>query len=144
LKTMFFRGKGIDYTISRVYKPPEVEITHQEDDQFTYHIAGYTPSLRMSSGGSNYAEVRKDVEAAVGDPVIKSDKLIIDGKIIIDPEEGFIPDVKPEKTDRDILYVSDLKIDEKIINGLYQSKGIITYQKTYAYNPENPDDTLVF
>ena len=37
-----------------------------------------------------------------------------------------------------------MKIDEKIINGLYQSKGIITYQKTYAYNPENPDDTLVF
>lgn len=137
-------GEKILITPSAEYKPPEVEITHQEDDQFTYHIAGYTPSLRMSSGGSNYAEVRKDVEAAVGDPVIKSDKLIIDGKIIIDPEEGFIPDVKPEKTDRDILYVSDLKIDEEIINGLYQSKGILTYQKTYAYNPENPDDTLVF
>ena len=98
---------------------PKVEITHDPNDHHSYHVVGTAPGAA---------------------PAIRHDKLIINGRVLMDPQIGLISsNLAPVKTGRDVLYATDLKIPEQVKNGLYTSSGTITYQKVYSYNPQNPD-----
>jgi len=119
VKNDVFDGGEIILTPSSSYSMPKVEITHDPDDQYTYHVVGTMPGFA---------------------PIIRHDKLVINGRVIMDPEIGLISyNLAPTQTGRDVLYVSSLKIPEKVKNGLYTSSGTITYQKVYSFNPQNPD-----
>ena len=104
---------------SSSYSMPKVEITHDSDDHNSYHVVGTTPGAA---------------------PIIRHDKLIINGRVLMDSEIGLISsNLAPTKTGRDVLYAASLKIPEEVKNGLYTSSGTITYQKVYSFNPQNPD-----
>lgn len=140
-----FPDKKIIITPSAEYKEPVVEITHQNDDKFTYHITGTEEEAAIMVFSFDRAEIRQAAEDVVNDPIVKSDKLIINGQTIIDEDTGLVlTDVKTERTDRDMLFIPNIKIKNDTLNGLYESRGIITYKKIYSYNPKNSEDTLEF
>ncbi|NLB78077.1 MAG: hypothetical protein GX796_04305, partial [Clostridiaceae bacterium] len=116
-------GGEIKLTPSSSYSMPEVEITHDPNDKYSYHVVATPPGSA---------------------PIIRNDKLIINGRVLMDEQIGLISsNLTPNKIGRDVLYATNLKIPNEVQNGLYTSSGDITYEKVYSFNPENPD-TLTF
>lgn len=137
-------GKKVLLTPKGEYKAPTVEITHDPNDKYTYHVLRGNSTKTITSEAVAYEEVLAAAEAAVSYPTVKSDKLIINGKVIMDFSTGLIStDSTPEKISRDVLYEENLLISELTLNGLYESNGSITYSRVYSFNPQN-SDTLTF
>lgn len=129
--------KKVILTPSPIYLVPQIEITHDPGDRDTYHVVTGSTSSTASSSSASFSEIRAVAEAAASSPSVHSDKLMINGKVIMDPQRGLIySNLIPENINRDVLYASNLKIPDITSNGAYQSKGTITYERVYSYQPQ--------
>lgn len=119
------------------YFTPSSEVTHNTNDRYTYHVSGSSDKTITSDAVTNQ-EVQAAAQAAVSSPTVRNDKLVINGKVILDPQSGLSSNQTPEKIGRDVLYSSNIIIPESTKNGTYESSGTISYERVYSYNPENP------
>ncbi len=123
-------------TPSAIYHAPQIDITHDPDDCSTYHVVTGGTSVTVSSSAISASEVQAAAESAASSPIVRSDELVIDGKVIMDADRGLVnASHTPSKIDRNVFYVPNLRIPDTKPNGSYQSKGAITYKRDYAYEP---------
>ena len=131
-------GKKVILTPKGGYTTPSFEVTHDPNDRYSYHVQRCSDKT-INSDAVTEEEVKAAAEAVVDSPSVRNDKLIINGKVILDPYSGLASDRTPPKTSRDVLYTSNIIIPDQTKNGTYDSSGEITYKKVYSYNPENPE-----
>lgn len=138
------------------YIPPKVEyLTNLSEDE---HVKPPPESLGTINLGVRSANgliippynPKSEIEATIGHLIVKNDRLIIDGKLIMDdssvrksapkPNE---PDAKGKKTDNKVLYEFGKKIENQIQNGIYDSSGQVFYTLSDSINSEG-DNSLEF
>nr|WP_315104074.1 DUF5704 domain-containing protein [uncultured Catonella sp.] len=138
------------------YIPPKVEyLTNLSEDE---HVKPPPESLGTINLGVRSANgliippynPKSEIEATIGHLIVKNDRLIIDGKLIMDdssvrksapkPKE---PDAKGKKTDNKVLYEFGKKIENQIQNGIYDSSGQVFYTLSDSINSEG-DNSLEF
>ena len=138
------------------YIPPKVEyLTNLPEDE---HVKPPPESLGTINLGVRSANgliippynPKSEIEATIGHLIVKNDRLIIDGKLIMDdssvrksapkPNE---PDAKGKKTDNKVLYEFGKKIENQIQNGIYDSSGQVFYTLSDSINSEG-DNSLEF
>ena len=138
------------------YLPPKIEyLTNLSEDD---HIKPPPESLKSINLGVRSANgliippynPKPEIETQIGYPIVKNDRLIIDGKIIMDDSpvrktapRPIKPASKGEKIDNRILYENGKKIENQIQNGVYESSGKVSYVLNDSVNPEN-DSNLEF
>lgn len=136
-------GKKVILTPKGGYHAPIVEVTHNPNDRYSYHVSS-SSNITITSEAVTEEEVEAAAQAVVSSPSVRNDKLIINGKVILNPQSGIISSNQtPEKIGRDVLYSNNLFIPQTTSNGTYESSGTISYGRVYSYNPENPE-TLTF
>ncbi|MGI6623149.1 MAG: DUF5704 domain-containing protein [Acetivibrionales bacterium] len=135
-------GKKAILTPKGGYLTPSFEVTHNPDDRYTYHVSRSSDKT-IESDAVTVEEVNAAAQAVVSSPTVRNDKLIINGQVILDPKSGLAPNRAPGKTNRDVLYASNIVIPESTKNGTYESSGTISYERVYSYAPEN-SKTLTF
>ena len=138
------------------YIPPKIEyLTNLSEDN---HIKPPPESLKTINLGVRSANgliippynPKPEIEAQIGYPVIKNDRLVIDGKIIMD--DSFVrkstpkpnkPASKGKMTENKVLYEFGKNIENQIQNGIYESNGKVFYVLADSVNPEG-DNSLEF
>ena len=138
------------------YIPPKIEyLTNLSEDD---HIKSPPESLKTINLGVRSANgliippynPKPEIETQIGYPVVKNDRLVIDGKIIMD--DSFVrksapkpnkPDSKGKKTENKVLYEFGKNIENQIQNGIYESSGKVFYVLADSVNPEG-DNSLEF
>ena len=138
------------------YIPPKIEyLTNLSEDN---HIKPPLESLKTINLGVRSANgliippynPKPEIEAQIGYPVIKNDRLVIDGKIIMD--DSFVrkstpkpnkPASKGKMTENKVLYEFGKNIENQIQNGIYESNGKVFYVLADSVNPEG-DNSLEF
>lgn len=131
---------------SSVYRVPTIDITHDPNDESSYHVVTGTTSYTVSSSAiTTTAEAYAAAESVASSPSVRHDKLVINDKVIMDPYSGLrTSQLAPEKTSRDVLYAHHIQIPSQTRNGLYNSEGTITYERVYSYNPILTTDTITY
>ena len=138
------------------YIPPKIEyLTNLSEDN---HIKPPLESLKTINLGVRSANgliippynPKPEIEAQIGYPVIKNERLVIDGKIIMD--DSFVrkstpkpnkPASKGKMTENKVLYEFGKNIENQIQNGIYESNGKVFYVLADSVNPEG-DNSLEF
>jgi len=138
------------------YIPPKIEyLTNLSEDD---HIKPPPECLKTINLGVRSANgliippynPKPEIEAQIGYPVVKNDRLIIDEKIIMDDSSvrKFAP--KPSKpaskgkmTENKVLYEFGKSIENQIQNDIYESSGKVFYVLADSINPEG-DNSLEF
>lgn len=133
---------GSKYLTPNGYKAPEYEILHDPNDRDTYHVKGGGDASTTSSS-SNMADIQTAAQDAAPKITVQSDRLKINDKLILDPDTGKVESITPPTTGNDVLYASNLKIDEKTMNNIYKSTCTINYKRIYPLN-SMPGDKLSF
>ena len=144
LKNNALPGGKVTLSPSGLYRAPAIDITHDPGDRDSYHVNTGTTSYTVSSSAiTTIAEAQAVAESMASSPSVRNDKLVINGKVIMDPYSGIrTSQLVPEKTSRDVLYAPNILIPGPTRNGLYNSQGTITYERVYSYNPTLTTDTL--
>lgn len=138
------------------YIPPKIEyMTNMVEDE---HIKPPPESLRTINLGMRYANgfnipnynPASEIETMIGHPLVKNDRLTIDGKLIMDDRyirksapKPIKPDAKGSKIDAGVLYAFGKKIENKVQNDIYESSGKVLYVLSDSVNPEG-DNELEF
>ena len=138
------------------YLPPKIEyLTKLSEDD---HIKPPPESLKSINLGVRSANgliippynPKPEIETQIGYPIVKNDRLVIDGKIIMD--DSFVrksapkpnkPDSKGKKTENKVLYEFGKSIENQIQNDIYESSGKVFYVLADSVNPEG-DNSLEF
>lgn len=138
------------------YIPPKIEyLTKLSEDD---HIKPPPESLKTINLGVRSANgliippynPKSEIEAQIGYPIVRNDRLVIDGKIIMDDSsvrkyapKPSKPVSKGKKIGNKVLYEFGKNIENKIQNGVYESSGQVFYILTDSINPES-DNRLEF
>ncbi len=130
------------------YNAPEIEIKNNTNiiktPEYDSVITLATKEIEKGEtiDTTNWKEY---AEEAVGEYQIKNDKLIFNNEIIMNgeiytanaPSPLEIPEA--EITGENVLYEDNIKINEEIRNGEYQTIGEIIYKRIIAINPINEE-----
>ena len=138
------------------YLPPKIEyLTKLSEDD---HIKPPPESLKSINLGVRSANgliippynPKPEIETQIGYPIVRNDRLVIDGKIIMDdsfarksPPKPNKPDSKGKKTENKVLYEFGKSIENQIQNDIYESSGKVIYVLADSVNPEG-DNSLEF
>lgn len=138
------------------YLPPKIEyLTKLSEDE---HIKPPPESLKTINLGVRSANgiiippfnPKPEIEAQIGYPIVRNDRLIIDGKIIMD--DSFVrksapkpikPASKGKKTGNKVLYEFGKNIENHTQNDIYESSGQVFYVLADSVNTEG-DNSLEF
>ena len=139
------------------YTEPAVEVSHSDnlDDHIqdpVYRDIITLPSESLSGGRSGRPSVPdpdwSDIaESEVGLIQVKNDKLIIDGFTVMEdnlyPMIASLPKEPPKAAmiGKDVLYMDNIKIDAKTLNGEYQSTGTVYYKRIAGVNSTEDERT---
>ena len=138
------------------YLPPKIEYLTQLSEYD--HIKPPPESLKTIDLGVRSANgliippynPKPEIETQIGYPIVKNDRLVIDGKIIMD--DSFVrksapkpnkPDSKGKKTENKVLYEFGKSIENQTQNDIYESSGKVFYVLADSINPEG-DNSLEF
>lgn len=138
------------------YIPPKIKfLTNLSENE---HIKPPPESLKTINLGVRSANgliippynPKSEIEAQIGYPIVRNDRLVIDGKIIMDDSsvrkyapKPSKPVSKGKKIGNKVLYEFGKNIENQIQNGVYESSGQVFYILTDSINPES-DNRLEF
>lgn len=139
--------------IPKGYIRPKIECI--ADTLENKHLKPPPESLKIINLGTKHINAsnippynpKKEIEAAVGDVLVKNDSLSINGKVIMDGKEvrkkTAVPveaEAKGKKTEKKVLYEFGNKIERTTQNDVYDSSGKVIYVLTKSINPEDGDN----
>ena len=85
----------------------------------------------------------EEIESLIGHPIVKNDRLTIDGRLIMNDKEvrkiapkPSKPDNKGKRIGNKVLYEFGKKIENQVQNGDYESSGKVFYILSNSINPE--------
>ena len=123
-------GGKVTLTPTSAYKRPQVEFVDVEE-----HVEKESPSYTTFEG-STAEGVNAAAYSSLPSLTVRNDILKINGKTIVSEHASLPEKIEPEITNSNALFQSGLKIPPEVLNGTYETKGTITYERIYAVNPK--------